>query len=191
MPGLCQSLESSGVPARFRAKRIVGDLNSLSDLLKILPHRYPFLFVDRVTEFVPGRRIAATKRFSAGDEISRGYLPASPIISVGVLLELVTQLGAILVMERPEMAGKVAMILQIPEAQLTRPVEPGDPLRVEAEVLKMGERLGELRGAIFREGQLVAEGRVRFAIVEEAQIRSQGSGFRSPESGARRQNERQ
>jgi 3-hydroxyacyl-[acyl-carrier-protein] dehydratase len=137
------------------------------------------LFVDRVTEFVPGQRIAATKHFSADDEASRGFLPGSPIISVAVLLELVTQLGAVLVMERPEMAGKVAMILQIPEAQLTQPVEPGDTLRVEAEVLKLGERLGELRGAIFRTGEKVAEGKVRFAIVDEAQIRSREPGVRS------------
>jgi 3-hydroxyacyl-[acyl-carrier-protein] dehydratase len=126
------------------------------------------LFVDQITEFIPGQRIVATKRFSANDEASQGYLPASPIISVGVVLELVTQLGAILVMERPEMAGKVAMIVQIPAAQLTKPVEPGDTLRVEAEVVKIGARLGELRGAISRAGELVAEGRLRFAIVEAA-----------------------
>jgi len=161
----------------------VSDAKPLPDILQILPHRYPFLFVDRVTEFVPGKRIAATKSFSADDEASRGFLPGSPIISVAVLLELVTQLGAVLVMERPEMAGKVAMILQIPEAQLTQPVEPGDTLRVEAEVLKLGERLGELRGTIFRAGEKVAEGKVRFAIVDEAQLRIQDSGVRSQESG--------
>jgi len=165
----------------------VSDANSLPDILKILPHRYPFLFVDQVTEFVPGRKIAATKRFSADDEAARGLLPCSPVISVGVLLELVTQLGAVLVMERPEMAGKVAMIVQIPDAQLTQPVEPGDTLRVEAEALKLGERLGELRGAIFRGGEKVAEGRVRFAIVEEAQLRIQESGLRSRDSEVRSQ----
>ena len=158
----------------------MSNVDSPSDLLGILPHRYPFLFVDQVTEFVPGKRIAATKRFSAGDEAARGYLPDSPVISVGVLLELVTQLGAILVMERPEMAGKVAMILQIPEARLTQTVRPGDTLHVEAEVLKIGERLGELRGTIHREGELVAEGRVRFAIVEAAQILEK-SGVRGQE----------
>ena len=83
---------------------------------------------------------------------------------------MVTQLGAILVLERPEMAGKVAMIVQIPAARLAQPVEPGDLLRAEAEVIKIGERLGELRGAIFRDGELVAEGRVRFAIAEAAGI---------------------
>jgi 3-hydroxyacyl-[acyl-carrier-protein] dehydratase len=148
----------------------VSNVESPSDILRILPHRYPFLFVDQVTEFIPGQRIAATKRFSVDDAAPRGYLPASPIISVGILLELVTQLGAILVMERPEMAGKVAVILQIPAAQLMKPVEPGDTLRVEAEVIKMGERLGELRGAIYHAGELVAEGRVRFAIADAAQI---------------------
>jgi 3-hydroxyacyl-[acyl-carrier-protein] dehydratase len=148
----------------------VSNVDSPSDVLRILPHRYPFLFVDQVTEFIPGQRIAATKRFSVNDEAARGYLPASPIISVGVLMELVTQLGAILVMERPEMAGKAAMILQIPAARLTQPVEPGDTLRVEAEVIKIGERLGELRGAIFRAGELVAEGRMRFAIAKAGQM---------------------
>jgi 3-hydroxyacyl-[acyl-carrier-protein] dehydratase len=148
----------------------VSTVDSTSDILRTLPHRYPFLFVDQITEFVPGQRIAATKRFSANDEVSRGYLSASPIIPTGVLLELVTQLGAILVMERPEMAGKVAMIVQIPSARLAKPAQPGETLRVEAEVLKIGERLGELRGTISRAGELVAEGRVRFAIVEAGQI---------------------
>jgi 3-hydroxyacyl-[acyl-carrier-protein] dehydratase len=89
-------------------------------------------------------------------------------------LELVTQLGAILVMERPEMAGKVAMIVQIPTAQLRKLVEPGDTLCVEAEVVKIGERLGELRGAIFRAGELVAEGRLRFAIVDNSGLGTGG-----------------
>jgi 3-hydroxymyristoyl/3-hydroxydecanoyl-(acyl carrier protein) dehydratase len=156
-------------------------MDSPPDILRILPHRYPFLFVDQVTEFIPGQRIAAIKRFAANDEASRSCLPASPIISVGLLLELVTQLGAVLVMERPEMAGKVAMILQIPSAQLIKPVASGETLRVEAEVIKLGERLGELQGAIYRAGELVAEGRMRFAIVEAAGILEK-SGVRNQES---------
>jgi 3-hydroxyacyl-[acyl-carrier-protein] dehydratase len=141
-----------------------------SDILSILPHRYPFLFVEQVTEFIPGRRIAGIKRFSVDDEAAQGYLSSSPIISVGVLMELVTQFGAILVMERPEMAGKVAMILQISSAELVKLVAPGDTLRVEAEVDKIGARFGELHGAVYREGELVAEGRMRFAIAEAAQV---------------------
>jgi len=137
---------------------------------RIIPHRYPFLLVDRVTEFVPGQRIAATKHFSVNDHASQGFAPGAPLVPGGIVLEMVTQLGAILVLERPEMAGKVAMILQIPSARLIKPVEPGDTLRVEAEVIKMGSRFGELRGAAYREGELVAEGQMRFAIAEAAEV---------------------
>ena len=133
---------------------------------RVLPHRYPFLFVDRVTEFAPGQRISAVKHFSVNDEASRGYSPGSPLVPMGIVLETVTQLGAVLVLERPAMAGKVAMILQIPMARLLQPVRPGDTLRVEAEVIKMGALFGELRGTAYRDGELIAEGRMRFAVAD-------------------------
>ena len=137
---------------------------------RIIPHRYPFLLVDRVTEFSPGRRIAASKHFSINDAAPQGYTPGAPIVPMGIVLEMVTQLGAILVLERPEMAGKVAMILQIPSARLLAPVEPGDTLQVAAEVIKMGERFGELRGTAHRGGELIAEGQMRFAIANAADV---------------------
>jgi 3-hydroxymyristoyl/3-hydroxydecanoyl-(acyl carrier protein) dehydratase len=141
-----------------------------ADLKAALPHRYPFLLVDRVTDFVPGVRIVGIKRFSSGDHVAQGYFPASPIIPTGILLEVVTQLGAVLVLERPEMKNKIAMILQIPSARIIEPVQPGDTLRVEAEVIKLREAFGELRGAIYREGRLVAEGQMRFAIADASEV---------------------
>ena len=72
------------------------------------------------------------------------------------------------------MAGKIAMILQIPAAQIHQPVLTGETLQVEAEVVKIGERLGELRGVISRAGELVAEGNMRFAIVEKTALRTGG-----------------
>jgi 3-hydroxymyristoyl/3-hydroxydecanoyl-(acyl carrier protein) dehydratase len=141
-----------------------------SAIQRILPHRYPFLLVDRVTEFAPGQRIAGTKHFSVNDEAGRGFDPRAPLVPMGVVLEMVTQLGAILVLERPEMAGKVAMILQIPSARLVEPVWAGDTLRVEAEVIKIGSVFGELRGAAYRDDKLVAEGQMRFAIADAAAV---------------------
>jgi len=140
------------------------------DINTILPHRYPFLLLDRVTDFVPGARIAGVKHFSAGDDIAQGHFPDWPLVPTGILLELVTQLGAVLVLERPEMKGKIAMILQIPSAHIIDPVQPGETVRVEAEVLKLGEAFGELRGAIYRGGALVAEGQMRFAIADSASL---------------------
>ena len=129
-----------------------------------LPHRYPFLLVDRITEFVPATRIAGVKVFSANEWYQTGHFPGAPIVPCGILLEMTTQLGAILVLERPEMAGKIAMILQIPSAQMHAVAQPGDALHAEAEVLKLRENFGELRGTVYRSTELIAEGRMRFAI---------------------------
>lgn len=131
---------------------------------RVLPHRYPFLFVDRITEFVPGERIAGVKSFSGAEESSRG----TPVVPAAVLLELVTQLGAILVLGRPEMEGKVAMILQIPSARLLEVVRTGDQVRAEAEVVRLREQWGELQGRLYHGGRLIAEGQMRFAIINAA-----------------------
>jgi 3-hydroxyacyl-[acyl-carrier-protein] dehydratase len=139
------------------------------DLQRLLPHRYPFLLVDRVTEFVPGERIAAVKNFSAGDEICQGA-PAG-LVPASILVEAVTQLGAILVLERPDMQGKVAMILQIPSARMLNRVRPGEELRIEAQVVKFKEQFGELRGAVYRDNELVADGHMRFVIADAGNLR--------------------
>ena len=143
---------------------------STDALQRTLPHRFPFLFVDKVTEFVPGERIVAMKHFSIDDEAVRGNLPGLALVPMSVILELVTQVGAVLVLARPEMAGKIAMILQIPCARIIKPIEAGDTVRVEAEVLKMKAQFGELRGSIFRNGELVAEGQMRFGIANAADV---------------------
>ena len=141
-----------------------------SAIQRLIPHRYPFLLVDRVTEFVPGQRIVGIKNVSLNDEISQGYLPVAPTVPLSVVLEAVTQLGAILVLARPEMVGKVAVILQIPSAKSLKPVQPGDSLRLEARVLKLKETFGELHGSAFRAGELVGEGHMRFAIADAADL---------------------
>ncbi len=141
-----------------------------SAIQRLIPHRYPFLLVDRVTEFVPGERIVGIKNFSWNDEMSQGYSPGAPTIPLNVVLEAVTQLGAILVLARPEMAGKVAVILQIRSAQSLKPVQPGDSLRLEARVLKLKENFGEFYGSAFRDGELVGEGQMRFAVASAAEF---------------------
>jgi 3-hydroxyacyl-[acyl-carrier-protein] dehydratase len=143
---------------------------SPGEIERLLPHRYPFLFVDQVTEFVPGQRIVAIKRFSVNDEAVRGNFPGLAIIPMGVIMELVTQVGAVLVMARPEMEGKIAMILQVNSAQMLKPIVAGDTVRVEAEAVKWKALFGELRGSIFRDGELVAEGQMRFGIANAQEV---------------------
>ncbi len=142
-----------------------------SAIQRIIPHRYPFLLVDRVTEFVAAERIAGTKNFTVNEEAPRGHFPGAPQAPAGRLIQMVTQLGAILVLERPGLENKVAVILQIPAARMLRPVVPGDSLRLEAQVVKLNEAFGEMRGAASCQGQLVAEGRMRFAVADASSLR--------------------
>ncbi len=141
-----------------------------SALLRMLPHRYPFLLVDRVTEFTPGVEIRGIKNFTADEAMLLGYSPSFPLVPTGILLEAVTQLGAILVLERPQMAGKIAMILQIPSARLYKTVVPGDTVRFEARVLKLRKTLGELEGTAYVGETLIAQGQMRFAIADRDHI---------------------
>lgn len=141
-----------------------------SAIQRILPHRYPFLLVDRVTEFVAGERIVGIKNFTANEGTLEGQFPAGAPIPTGILIEAVTQLGAILVLERPEMDGKIAVILQIHMAPMLRPVSLGETLRLEAQVVKLKENFGELRGTAYAGEELVAEGQMRFAIADAASV---------------------
>ena len=114
---------------------------------QLIPHRYPFLFVDRVTAFVPGQRIAGVKHFTASDEVSQGNLAG--LVPTTVLIEMVIQMGAVLVHAQPHMAGKIAVILAIPSARLLKPVYTGETLRIEAEVLRFRRDFGEMRGRAY------------------------------------------
>jgi 3-hydroxymyristoyl/3-hydroxydecanoyl-(acyl carrier protein) dehydratase len=142
-----------------------------SAIQRILPHRYPFLLVDRVTAFVAGERIAGIKNFTADEGTLQGrFTGGAAFVPMGIVLEAVTQLGAILVLERSEMQDKIAVILQIPAARMLRPVEFGETLRLEAQVVKLKENFGELKGTVYAGEELVAEGQMRFAIADAASV---------------------
>ena len=150
-----------------------------SGIQAILPHRYPFLLVDCITEFSPGKRITGVKTFSASEPWVPGHFAGAPLVPCSVLLEMTTQLGAVLVLERPEMSGKLAVILQIPAAQMHKAVEPGETVCAEAQILKWRGNFGELHGMVHRGSELVAEGRMRFATAPAQELMA---GHAAPES---------
>ncbi len=150
-----------------------------SEIQRILPHRYPFLLVDRVTEFLPAQRIEGIKTFTVNEAYGASHFLVVPC---GILLEMTTQLGAILVLERPEMRAKIAMILQIPSAYVHAVVTPGDTVRAVAQVLKLRENFGELEGKVYRDHELVAEGRMRFGIASADALMASGLRMNNPTS---------
>ena len=128
---------------------------------QILPHRYPFLLVDRITELEPDKRIVGIKNVS----ISERFLsPGAPGVPPTILTECVAQVGAILILSKPENRDKIPLFVGIERVRYRRPVQPGDVVEVEARVKRLRSRMGQLYGFARVNGQVVLDGTMTFAL---------------------------
>jgi 3-hydroxyacyl-[acyl-carrier-protein] dehydratase len=131
---------------------------------EILPHRYPFLFVDRITAFEPDRRIVGIKAVSLNEATLVRTASGPGVLPVAVLTEAVAQVGAILVLLKPENRTRLVFFMGIDRVRFRRPVYAGETVEIEAVVRQMRERMGRFSGTARVDGQLVAEGRMTFAL---------------------------
>ncbi|HEV8375794.1 MAG TPA: 3-hydroxyacyl-ACP dehydratase FabZ [Candidatus Polarisedimenticolia bacterium] len=130
-------------------------------IMDIIPHRYPFLLVDRVLELDEGRRIVALKNVTFNEPFFQGHFPGNPIMPGVLVVEAMAQAGAVLLLHsRPESRGKVVYFAGIDKAKFRRPVVPGDAIRLHVEVLKLRSRTCLMRGEAFVEDRLVAEAEI-------------------------------
>src|ERR1700680_3459613 len=100
----------------------------------LIPHRYPFLFVDRIVELEPGKRAVGLKHVSMSDQYLQGHFPRYPVMPGVLIVEALAQTGAVLVMQDPANAGKLPFFARVDNCRFRNPVRPGDPLRLEVEV---------------------------------------------------------
>jgi 3-hydroxyacyl-[acyl-carrier-protein] dehydratase len=131
---------------------------------RILPHRYPFLLVDRVTEFEPDKRIVGVKNVSQNER----YLSHGPTgrtaLPPTILTEAVAQVGAILILAKPENREKLIFFMGIERVRYRGPVHPGDVVIIEATVERLRKRMGVLRGAARVGDRVVIDGKMTFAL---------------------------
>jgi 3-hydroxyacyl-[acyl-carrier-protein] dehydratase len=133
---------------------------------RILPHRYPFLLVDRITEFEPDKRIVGIKNVSA-DERHLSHVPGEPpVLPPTILTEAVAQVGAILILAKPENREKLIFFMGIDRVRYKRPVHPGDVVEIEATVRRLRSRMGVLRGVARVNGRVVVTGTMTFSLGE-------------------------
>ena len=131
---------------------------------QILPHRYPFLLVDRITELEPDKRIVGIKNVSISERFLSPSTGAGPGFPPTILTECVAQVGAILILSKPENRDKIPLFVGIERVRYRRAVCPGDVVEVEARVKRLRSRMGQLYGFARVNGKVVLEGTMTFAL---------------------------
>lgn len=133
---------------------------------KILPHRYPFLFVDRIIELEEDKRIVGIKNVTADENFFVGHFPQRPIMPGVLVVEAMAQAAGVLMLRKEENSGKLAYLVSVDKVRLRKPVVPGDQLRLEIEVQKLRKKTGKVKARTLVEGQLVAEAEFVFSVVD-------------------------
>ena len=143
------------------------ELPDIRDIMKILPHRYPFLLVDRIVEFEPGVRIRGIKNVTFNEPFFVGHFPDAPVMPGVLIIEAMAQTGGVLALSsRNDGPGSLVYFMGIDRARFRKPVTPGDQLVMECKVLKLKSRVCQMEGKAYVDGDLVAEAIFLSTIVE-------------------------
>ena len=146
------------------SKRI--DMN-VEDILKNIPHRYPFLMIDRLTDINPGESAVGIKNVTINEQFFQGHFPGHPIMPGVLQLEAMAQVAGILMLRQAGNAGKIAYFMAADKVKWRKPVKPGDVLLIDIELIKTGAKIGKAKGVCKVGGEIVSEAEVTFALVEE------------------------
>ncbi len=141
----------------------------IRDIMKYLPHRYPFLLVDRVLEVVPDEKIVALKNVSMNEPFFQGHFPGFPVMPGVLIVEAMAQAGGVLFTSgaSPEQHGAIMYFMGIDKAKFRKPVVPGDQLIFEVKVLRKRARALKLAGTASVDGAVVAEAELMATIGEK------------------------
>src|SRR5213075_2593825 len=135
-----------------------------SAIERILPHRYPFLLVDRITELEVDKRIVGIKNVSLNERYLSRERDGSLVLPPTILTEAVAQVGAIMILAKPENRQRLPLFRSIERVRYRRAVHPGDVVEIEATVLRLRSRMGRLQGIARVDGKVVVEGAMTFAL---------------------------
>ncbi len=144
---------------------------SAQEIQAIIPHRWPFLLVDKILEIEPGRRAVGLKQVSAGEIYFQGHFPGQPIMPAVLIVEALAQVGSVALLSSPEHKGKIGLFAGIDGFRFRRPVVPGDSLRLEVTLTRIRGSVGKGTGRAEVDGQVAAEGELMFALAEPERIR--------------------
>lgn len=136
----------------------------IAAIKKLLPHRYPFLLVDRVLELVPNQRVVAIKNVTSNEEFFNGHFPSKPVMPGVLIIESLAQVAGLAMLTEEEHRGKIPYFTGIDNARFRRPVIPGDQLRLEVEVIRIKGNFGRVKAKAFVDQQVVTEAELTFIL---------------------------
>jgi len=153
----------------------------LQDILKILPHRYPFLLIDRITEIVRTKRIVALKNVTINEPFFAGHFPSFPIMPGVLVVEAMAQAGGVLLLtEFPDRDQKLLLFTGIEKAKFRRPVVPGDQLRIDVDVLVWRGTAGRMQGKAYVNDKLACEAIITCRLLDRERRKSEPAATPEP-----------
>ena len=157
-------MRSLAAPFALPRGETVLDIN---DVLKILPHRYPFLMVDRIIDMVGDSKCTGVKNVTINEPYFIGHFPGHPIMPGVLQLEAMAQVSSVLMLRKPENQGKIGYFMSADSVKWRRPVLPGDTLHIEAEVIKIRGSIGQTRCRCMVGNEVASEAELKFALVAQ------------------------
>lgn len=143
------------------------EIFNIQEIMDHLPHRYPFLLIDRIVEFEEKQRIVALKNVTMNEPFFQGHFPGVPIMPGVLIVEAMAQAGGVLVFQSvPNREEKLVFFIGIENARFRKPVRPGDQLLLEMVAVRIKSRVGRLEGKAYVDGSLVAEAQIMFSLVD-------------------------
>jgi 3-hydroxyacyl-[acyl-carrier-protein] dehydratase len=140
---------------------------TIEAIQKLLPHRYPFLLVDRIIDYTPGQRAVGIKNVTFNEPFFQGHFPNRPIMPGVLIVEAMAQVGGIVLMQMNDLQDKLSLFAGIDKVRFRRPVVPGDQLVLTAELLFVKQRrFGKMQTRAEVDGHLAAEGELMFSLVD-------------------------
>lgn len=162
-----EQAQAGAASSQAKASAVEPPVYALEDIQRLLPHRYPFALVDRILDFVPGKSAVGLKNVTFNEPHFQGHFPGRPIMPGVLIVEAMAQVGGVILMQLPEVEGKLCVFAGIDKVRFRRPVVPGDQLIMSVELLSIRRRrFGKMQARAEVDGQLAAEGELMFSFLD-------------------------